>query len=361
MTVSSPLPLSLLRNPKAMPFTAGVGAAALAISLFALLNAPAPEGIAANESPPAAAPYVPPPAACGNCGALCREAAFDRVADKPDSLIACARLRTGSGVGVAVLRSAQIPQLWVVTEDVLIRADHPVFDQAGRDLRSAVLQDSTERWPWLWDRLALPPGGGAAPPAAAAGPSPAAPAELPAAAGPPSLWMALATAEAMRGPLAGLTGDFREFAPDEFNAFVEWIEISWPGPEWRRMAWIDPQCPHCKDLVERGVIDHYAPRVIMRPREAEARAAAGWLLADPPQLNRFLAFEPADEDLSRQALEHQRVLDQLLWELRRDWGVVVPVQALRGDGWIVFWWGAEEPPQAFTDRLPPAVAENGAT
>ena len=122
----------------------------------------------------------------------------------------------------------------------------------------------------------------------------------------PSHWIALATPAALVGPLAGIRGDLREFAPADLDRFAEWLGSFWPANSgWRRMAWIDPQCPHCKQLVESGDVDRFAPRVIMQLRLAEARAAAGWLLADSPQIDRYLNFEPADPRLSQAAAERQ--------------------------------------------------------
>ena len=307
------------------------------------------------------AKYLP---ACGDCGFLCRLDAFDRASDKPDSLVSCALLR--NQLGMVVLRSHTTPQLWLVTPEVLIRADYPIFDVNGLDLRPDVIQDTRRRWPWLWDRVdqpqataasAAPFVGGALPSA----PQAAAFAPEPLTDTPPTRWMAMATPEARVGTLAGIEGDFKDFAQKDFAVITEWIESAWPGPDgWRRMAWIDPQCPHCKDLIASGALEHFAPRIIMDPRAAEAQAASGWLLADPPDMERFLAFEPADEALSATAFQSQALLDELLYGLRPDWGFIVPVQMMRGDGWLLWWPGKADPPEPFASLLNAPASQAGA-
>ena len=302
------------------------------------------------------------PPACGDCGTLCRLDAFDRASDKPDSLISCALLR--NQLGLVVLRSHTTPQLWLVTPEVLIRADYPIFDADGLDLRPDVIQDTRRRWPWLWDRVgqpqttpapAIPSVGGAMPSA------PQAAAPEPLVGTPPTRWMAMATPGARAGALAGIEGDFRDFAQEDFAVIMEWIDSAWPGPDgWQRMAWIDPQCPHCKDLIDSGALDHFAPRIIMDPRASEAQAASGWLLADPPDIKRFLAFEPADEALSATAFQSQALLDELLYGLRPDWGFIVPVQMLRGDGWLLWWPGKADPPESFASLLNAPAPQMGA-
>ena len=301
----------------------------------------------------------PYPAACGNCGSLCQQDLFDRAADKPDSLIACSLLH--EGLGLAVLRGPANPQLWLVGDSMLVRADATAYGKDGVRLADYVLQHARQNWPWLWDVPQTAQAGAVQP--RPAPPSPPPPQDIQAVT-PPSPWVAFTTDQAHTQYFAGKVGDFRESSADQFDRFMEWLDLSWPAPApWTRMAWIDPHCPHCKRLVDSESIEHFAPRIIMDAADngfEKAQAAAGWLMQGTPDMDRFMRLEPADPDLTARAQASQDVFDQLFWQLRQDWGVVVPIQALRGDGWIVFWVGAEEPPALFAALSPPTVQDQAA-
>ena len=295
---------------------------------------------------------------CGNCDALCRTAAFDRAARIPDSLIQCSLSESTPGVALAVLRSSTGPRIWIVGDSMMVPAEINVLNAQGRDLRLGLVQEAQGRWPWLFDS-AVPAGIGVVPPPPQALPSgpPTLPVEPTAAAAPQppsSPWVLFATEEVLFGTFADTDpdelGDARAATQKELDGVLDWVASLWPTQRpWRHMAWVDPQCPHCLRLHEEGQVEHYAPRIVLNQeanpiRYQQALLSAGWLMGEAPDEDKFLAMEPADEVLSQQAADAQQQLDALLYQLRDDWDLVVPVQLLWDEGWIFIWLGAAPPP-----------------
>ena len=209
-------------------------------------------------------PPSPEPAAsssvtshCGDCGALCRTAAFDRASRIPDSLIQCSRSESTPGVALAILRSNNGPRIWIVGETMMAPADSNVLNAQGRDLRLGLVQEAQGRWPWLFDVVApagigvLPSGPQAIPQAIPNNPPPVAPVAPTAQAAPQrpdSPWVLFATEEMLVNTFAGADpdalGDARAATQQELDGVLEWVRSLWPTEQpWRHMAWVGPAMP----------------------------------------------------------------------------------------------------------------------
>ena len=310
---------------------------------------------------------------CGDCASLCRLDAFDRASGIPDSLISCALSESIPGVALVTLRSMSGPKIWVVAESLMIPAEETIFNEQGLDIKLALVDEAKRRWPWLFDRIYQPgenlslnnpslndpllngePSGNRV-----AEPSqpPAAPSqELAGRADSP--WVLFATEDAMAGVFGqrpDISGDVREATAEEIEGVVNWISGRWPSAEtWTHMAWIDPQCPHCARLHETGLVEHYAPRIVLNrttnpEKYQQAVQSAGWLMQDVQEgtgadMEKFLALEPASDESADKAARAQEEFDALLYTLREDWNMVVPVQLKWGDGWLFIWLGASPAP-----------------
>lgn len=346
-----------------------LAAVAGAIGGSYFLGGNAPGGYSANRLPV----FERPAEHCGDCGALCRAEAFDQILKVPNSVIDCALI--DDGVALVMVRTAAGADLWVSSGGVIAPGSRALYDGLGRDWRPIFSLEAQQRWPWFFDgipqpdfdapqqSLPLPQGVPQGAPAPLPVPAPDAytlPPEMtgairpqPPAAPAPALsrWVLIATPESIDSEFAAdvaTQADLRRASEEELESVLVWIDTIWGPPEdWTRMAWIDPQCPQCRRLHEENVpIDHFAPRIILPDRSEDAWRASGWLMADPPDLARFLAFEKAPEDLSMQAAEAQQDLELRLRMLRPDWSEYpsVPLQAMRGEGWLLFWRGANDPP-----------------
>ena len=291
---------------------------------------------------------------CGDCGALCRPAAFDRAAKKPDALIQCARSKLNPDLGLALLKSDAGTRIWIVGDAFMAPAEAEVLDAQGHNILLTVVQEGRLHWPWFFD---------AAEPSNAAAPPPVQPQALPSpesttsfapldegSAGSP--WVLFATEDALADSFTGQAdlGDVRPITEPELNSVLGWIDELWPAENaWRHMAWVDPQCSFCRRLHEEGRVEHWAPRVVLNSQDPvrlrQATDAAGWLMAEPQDTERFLAMEPAPQELNAKAAAAQQQLDEMLYQLRGDWDLIVPVQLMRGNGWAVIWLGAGPAPE----------------
>ena len=295
---------------------------------------------------------------CGDCGALCRPAAFDRAAKRPDALIQCVRSRLNHDLGLALLKSDTGTRIWLVGDAFMAPAESEILDAQGHNVLLTVVQEGRLHWPWFFDAAEQPDA--AVPPVSA---PPVQPQASPSPEGTTSLaplddenadspWVLFATEEALAGTFTGRgdLGDVRPVTEPELNSVLGWIDELWPAESaWRHMAWVDPQCGFCRRLHEEGRVEHWAPRVVLNSlqdpeQHRQAVGAAGWLMGETQDAGRFLAMEPAPEELNVKAAAAQQQFDQMLYQLRSDWDLIVPVQLMHGNGWAVIWIGAGPAP-----------------